>query len=86
VPIGESRKGNCHVRSSETGFLEGCKVVFQPWKKSSDHDYNSDVNANDFLELAFSFLNTLDKLNIHGVVILMHSGSYHSVIVGKAHI
>lgn len=56
MPIGENRKANCHVRSSETGFLEGCKVVFQLWKKSLDHDYYSDVNANDFFGTVFFFL------------------------------
>jgi hypothetical protein len=33
VPIGKGgRVIFCHVKSSETGFLEGCKLVFGPGK------------------------------------------------------
>jgi hypothetical protein len=49
VPMEEGgRETVCDVGSSTTGFLEGCKLGFRHPKKSSNPDYNSDLNASVF--------------------------------------
>jgi hypothetical protein len=85
VPIGkDGRVIACHVGSFETGFLEGCKLVFRPRKKSSNPDYHGDMNASVFKKWFLQFLNKLDELNIQRAVTVMDNASCHSVIVDKA--
>ena len=46
VPVGKGgRIIVCHVDSSQTGFLQECKLVFRPKSKSTSDDYHTDMNA-----------------------------------------
>ncbi|KAJ4431369.1 hypothetical protein ANN_19966 [Periplaneta americana] len=76
VPIKVPRLIVCHAGSSNYGFIEGAKMVFQA---SNNGDYHQQMNSDVFKEWFIDLLRSLEE----SCVIVMDNASYHSRVFEK---
>jgi hypothetical protein len=71
------------MRSVQTGFIVGCKLVFRSKQKLANMDYCGNVNAEVF-KTSFMKLLHYASTKLINAIIMMDNTSYHSILLRKA--